>query len=742
MAQQTRAGTIFANDATVGTRDWTSPEKVASSNDDWASVALAKGIISHYLKVTGFGFTIPDNCAINWVKVSVERHADNILLHDYSVKLVKGGTIQGTDKATTTGWPASDTNEDHGGTDKWGLTLLYSDVNADNFGCVISAKNYKTGSDATYNGYIDYVIITIDYSPLTKKSLSIQMVNNVSLLQRTPPTLFAYYNTGHTVSVVIQSTDWSGQSFIPFIGHKIISVKLLLYRVNSPGTVIVSIRAIDSSGYPTGADLISGTIDGNLLPTSAQWCEIVFSSNIYLSPTVQYAIIVRAPNGDSSNYLCWRNDFTAPAYSYGNMFQSHDGGGTWGGVAEDNDFMFEDYGSLNGACVFAYPIDDVNLYPNSLEYGEPGFIKDSYGIWHASYYANYDVMHAWSSDEGLTWSREIIYTETAQYPSSLIAVDSNGTLYVIWVIITSPYYINKMSKKPHNGSWGTPTIVCAGTIDDPGSTCDALLVDSSNNLYFFYDGRYYKIYNGSSWSSKMLVSDDTYNWKYPVYFFDSSGQIHCFFEASNLRIKYTVYNGSWSTPVVVYDTGHEQSYPWAIMIGTTIYLCWEEKLGTNNNTIAFTYNNGSGWSSPVQLGGQIYKLLCVKFLYADSVFKFFYNGKKTSTEMTSLYYFESDGTNTAHFKAIVQNPVVDYVTYLAHILQTGIGSCVSFQYKNMIGQQWGQRYYFGKVVVYPEGETIIKKLLSIVMQNLLRFAKCKPIKRCMSFNQFMRNSMR
>lgn len=164
MAQQVKHGGTFINDTTIGTIDWTNPGYAISSNDQWASVALAKGVISHYLKVTNFGFTIPTGSTINWVKVTVERHANNTLIKDNSIKLVKGGTIQGDDKPTATGWPASDTSEDHGGTDNWGLTLVVSDVNASDFGCVIAIKNNKTGAGATYTGYIDDIIITVDYT--------------------------------------------------------------------------------------------------------------------------------------------------------------------------------------------------------------------------------------------------------------------------------------------------------------------------------------------------------------------------------------------------------------------------------------------------------------------------------------------------------------------------------------------------------------------------------------------------
>lgn len=60
--------------------------------------------------------------------------ADNI------VKLVKGGAVVGTSQATATLWPSGDIEVQYGGAASlWGTTLLYSDVNAADFGVVLSA---------------------------------------------------------------------------------------------------------------------------------------------------------------------------------------------------------------------------------------------------------------------------------------------------------------------------------------------------------------------------------------------------------------------------------------------------------------------------------------------------------------------------------------------------------------------------------------------------------------------------
>ena len=83
-------------------------------------------------------------------------------------------------------------------------------------------------------------------------------------------TLYENYNTGDDAALGIYGAIWAAQTFtVGAAGHTITSVKLLLYRYGSPGTVTVSIRATDGNGHPTGSDLTSGTTDGNTLPTGS-----------------------------------------------------------------------------------------------------------------------------------------------------------------------------------------------------------------------------------------------------------------------------------------------------------------------------------------------------------------------------------------------------------------------------------------------------------------------------------------
>lgn len=159
------------------------------------------------------------------------------------------------------------------------------------------------------------------------------------------PTLYENYNTGDNGFAGIFSTVWGAQTFTAESDHSVTSVKLKLYRHGFPGTITVSITATDGSGHPTGSDLTSGTTDGNTLTTNfhnANWREITLTSYNLTSGT-KYAIVVRAPGGDGSNYVGWRED-TVGAYADGNYERSSDSGNAWSTYINP-DLMFEVYGS-------------------------------------------------------------------------------------------------------------------------------------------------------------------------------------------------------------------------------------------------------------------------------------------------------------------------------------------------------------------------------------------------------------
>jgi hypothetical protein len=156
--------------------------------------------------------------------------------------------------------------------------------------------------------------------------------------------LYEYYNADDDLNASIYGLGQAAQTFtVGAIGHYITAVKLKLYRIGSPQTVTISIKATDGNGHPYGNDLISKEINGNELPESATWIEINFPSNIWLNANTKYAIVVKAPQGVSQQQVQWRIDNTNPTYSGGNREYSSDGGSSW--TSDTNsDCMFEVWG--------------------------------------------------------------------------------------------------------------------------------------------------------------------------------------------------------------------------------------------------------------------------------------------------------------------------------------------------------------------------------------------------------------
>lgn len=167
-SQTANAGTV-ADDSTVGDGGWTGHSNVGASDGSFATIDLdSTGAVdvSYYLKCTNFGFSTSGT--IDGVQAFVVRKASQSTASkyavDFSVRLVKGGTISGSDKAdvTTKYLTTLDTAFYGGSTDLWGLTLNASDVNASNFGFVFSTDGTRFTSTQTVS--VDEIGVTVYYT--------------------------------------------------------------------------------------------------------------------------------------------------------------------------------------------------------------------------------------------------------------------------------------------------------------------------------------------------------------------------------------------------------------------------------------------------------------------------------------------------------------------------------------------------------------------------------------------------
>lgn len=156
---------------------------------------------------------------------------------------------------------------------------------------------------------------------------------------------YQHYITGDDGDYDGYTTNWLAQTFTPEAIHIISKVKLKLFRVGDPGTIIVSIKAT-SGGKPTGADLCAGTIEGTdiTLDTNGEWYEITLGDGYTFGKNIQYTTVVRAPDGDASNKVSWRADKSSPTYTGGTYCSSSDSGVDWGTIS-GSDCLFEEWGT-------------------------------------------------------------------------------------------------------------------------------------------------------------------------------------------------------------------------------------------------------------------------------------------------------------------------------------------------------------------------------------------------------------
>lgn len=161
-------GTLV-DDSAVGTVAWSDPTNAASSNDAWAVVSTTTdNVLTHYLKVTNFGFAIPTGSTIDGITVSIERKASAAgstdFVVDEVVSLVKEGTVQGDNKKdAVTKWPLTEASKTYGSSsDLWGLTFTAAQINGSDFGLVLEARMRR--DSGTRTGSVDHITITVNYT--------------------------------------------------------------------------------------------------------------------------------------------------------------------------------------------------------------------------------------------------------------------------------------------------------------------------------------------------------------------------------------------------------------------------------------------------------------------------------------------------------------------------------------------------------------------------------------------------
>lgn len=162
----------FTNDAYAGTIAFINPgfAQLSDANRSSAGVTISNPSgTSNYLKATGFSFSIPPGSNICGVYAEIQKNAvgtdQYTYVTDEEVKLVKGGVIVGDNAALQGKWPATESYFTYGTTnDMWSTTLTPADVNAPDFGIIISV-NIKGTPASLPAALINHIRMYIYYTP-------------------------------------------------------------------------------------------------------------------------------------------------------------------------------------------------------------------------------------------------------------------------------------------------------------------------------------------------------------------------------------------------------------------------------------------------------------------------------------------------------------------------------------------------------------------------------------------------
>lgn len=177
---EANTGSIFpgtvVDDSSIGSETWgTEVNNIKLDDDQYVTFEpyAPAHLISHYLKMTNFGFSIPSEANILGIKVELQAFAENdssIYIYSSDVRLVKAGTIQSNNRGDNQKWsshsPIDENNILYYGSesDLWDdTTLTPSDINNSGFGIALSATGVGIADGFSNPGDLDYCKVAVYY---------------------------------------------------------------------------------------------------------------------------------------------------------------------------------------------------------------------------------------------------------------------------------------------------------------------------------------------------------------------------------------------------------------------------------------------------------------------------------------------------------------------------------------------------------------------------------------------------
>lgn len=295
-AQSTTMGPLVAsnasNNTSIGTISWSTTASACQSDDVRATAsALLIGDKTNYLVLTGFGFNIPYPSAIDGIAIEVEGSATGLLqiVKDYSIKIVKGGVITGTDHAGSANWPGSDAFSSYGSNaDLWGTTWTESDINASNFGVAISAN--LTSLSVVPTARIDMVRVTVYYQstlPITLSMFNATRIEN-DIVKLEWQTQVETNNDFFTIERSLDGYNWQAIGRIKGSGN---SEKLMSYQFMDENplneTMYYRLKQTDYNGLFVYSNVLD-VVAGNSIENTLKIYPNPFSDEIIINATHEF----------------------------------------------------------------------------------------------------------------------------------------------------------------------------------------------------------------------------------------------------------------------------------------------------------------------------------------------------------------------------------------------------------------------------------------------------------------------
>ncbi len=156
-----------------GTVNWGTPVNAQTQDNTSTTAGLSNSQITNYLQCSDYGFAVPAGATINGITVTVRRSTNNTggNPRDFSVQLLKSGTLQTTNKASTSTYPTTLTNVSYGATnDLWTSAWTPADINDPGFG--VSFATQRDGGGGTRTISVDVISVDVTYSDNTPPTVS------------------------------------------------------------------------------------------------------------------------------------------------------------------------------------------------------------------------------------------------------------------------------------------------------------------------------------------------------------------------------------------------------------------------------------------------------------------------------------------------------------------------------------------------------------------------------------------